>query len=180
MMLRQGRIALWASALGLLMASPYAAAQQAPEPAIHFIWMGGSDCDPCVKWRGLELPKLQETAEFRKVRFSYVTKTIQSPIPSSMFLPDEVKPYKEALDRSSGGRAGSPQWAVLVNGQVVDHQWGARSAEDFRQIFAAIQTEGTYPTNRCAVREAGKCTQRGRAGAKLPRAVLTPGAQPAS
>lgn len=159
--------------LSLALFAQIASAQQTNAPVIHFIWMGGNDCPPCMYWRANELPKLEAMEEFKKIRFSYIAKTIYSPVPSSMFLPDEVKPYKDALDAANGGRTGSPQWAVLVNGQVIDYQWGARTANDFRQAFAAIQTDGTYPTARCEQREKGKkCLKSAKAGAKLPAAVL--------
>ena len=55
-------------------------------PKVHLIWMGGSDCPPCVNWRRFELPKLEKMAEFQEVTFSYVAKTIKSPVPASFFL----------------------------------------------------------------------------------------------
>jgi hypothetical protein len=122
-------------------------AVQAPE--VHLIWMGGNDCPPCKVWRGIELPKLQASPEFQRVRYSYVTKTIAAPVPPKFFLPEEVRPYKELLDIAGAGGAGSPQAAVIVNGQVFDYFWGVRSADEIVAMLVAIRTGGTYPFARC-------------------------------
>jgi hypothetical protein len=146
--------------------TPGALAQDAtasPAPAVHIIWMGGSDCPPCVAWRQFELPKLQRSPEFAAVRFSYVVKTIGSSVPASFFLPAEVKPYKDQLDEASAGRHGSPQAAILVNGKVYDYFHGVRSAEDFERMLVAIRTGNEYPFTRClkVSRQWGKCEVEG-------------------
>ena len=119
------------------------------ERKIHLIWMGGSDCPPCENWRRFELSKLKESPEFKKIKFSYVIKTIKSPVPPTFFLPDDVKPYKNYLDDASSGRAGSPQAAVLVDGKVYDYFQGTRSAEELEKMFLAIRTDTAYPFKRC-------------------------------
>lgn len=116
---------------------------------VHMVWMGGSDCPPCVAWRREELPKLQASPEFASITFSYVTKTIRSSVPSGIFLPSEVKPYKEKLDHASSMRSGSPQAAILVNGEVFDYFHGTRSAEEVVQMLRAIKNGTTYPFERC-------------------------------
>lgn len=118
-------------------------------PAVHIVWMGGSDCPPCEAWRRDELPKLKASAEFKPVTFSYVTKVIRSSVPSSLFLPSEVRPYKDKLDHASSMRTGSPQVAILVNGEVFDYFHGTRSADEMVQMLAAIRSGGAYPFSRC-------------------------------
>ncbi len=117
--------------------------------AVQLVWMGGDDCPPCVAWRKDELPKLQESAEFKGITFSYVIKMIRSPVPSSFFLPTAVKPFKDKLDYASSGRSGSPQAALLVNGEVVDYFHGTRSAEEIESMLFAIRTGTKYPFERC-------------------------------
>ena len=121
---------------------------------VHLIWMGGDDCPPCVAWRMEQLPKLQRTAVFRTVTFSYVPKSIRSSVPPRFYLPEAVKPYKEVLDAANAGRVGSPQVAVLVNGQVFDYFYGARSAEDMEEMLLAARDGGRYPFPRCLRLEA--------------------------
>jgi hypothetical protein len=128
-------------------------------PSVHLIWMGGNDCPPCVAWRQTELPKLQASSEFGAIRFSYVVKTIKSPVPPSLLLPSEVKPYKDKLDFASSGRHGSPQAALMVSGEVYDYFHNARTAEDIERMLSAIRTGGPYPFQRCikASRQWGQC-----------------------
>lgn len=125
------------------------AADAGPAKDIHLIWMGGNDCPPCVTWRALELPKLQQSAEFKSIRFSYVVKGIKSPVPSRVFLPPEVAPLKEMLDEASGGRAGSPKGALVVDGRIHDFFQGTRSAEEIIEMIIAVRTGTPYPFKRC-------------------------------
>jgi len=136
----------------------------AEPPVVHIIWMGGGDCPYCEAWRREELPKLRKSPEFNAVTFSYVTKGIKSSVPPSFFLPVEVKPYKEKLDYASSGRHGSPQAAIMVNGEVFDYFHKTRSAEDFDRMLVAIRTGSKYPFERCvkASKEWGKCEVPGQ------------------
>ena len=127
-------------------------ARQAPvDPAnIRFINMGGNDCPPCVAWRGLEYPKLQKSEAFSKISYSYVTKSIRSPVPAAFFLPADIKPLKAKLDVASGGLAGSPHQVLIVNGEVHDYWFGAKSAEEIELRIAAVVAGTAYPGKPCA------------------------------
>lgn len=116
---------------------------------IHFIWFGGNDCPPCVAWRQTELPKLEQSPEFKAIRFSFVIKTVGSPIPLRIFLPAEVAPLKEKLDEASGGRSGSPKGALVVNGEIYDFFQGTRSAAQIEKMIRAVRTNSRYPFKRC-------------------------------
>ena len=136
--------------LGLLVTWPGVMAQQSREvPRIHIVYMGGNDCPPCIAWRTKELPKLEQNELFKSVQFSYVSKLIRSQVPPSIFLPSEVKPYKEKLDIASAGAIGSPQTAIIVNDEVFDYYFGARSAESIVKMLEAIMTGSKYPFERC-------------------------------
>ena len=144
--------------LHLNIANAQASADQ-KTPKIHLVWMGGNDCPPCVAWRREELPKLEESSEFKSVQFSYVTKVIKSPVPPRIFLPSEVKPLMEKLDFASNGMAGSPQAALFVNGEIYDYFTGTRSAETILKMITAIKDDKPYPFSRCIKisRSWGKC-----------------------
>lgn len=118
-------------------------------PDVHLVWMGGSDCPPCVNWRKFDLPKLEKSGEFKLIKFSYVQKYIRSPVPDVANLPIEVQPFKEKLDIASNRRHGSPQAAVLVDGEVYDYFHGTRSAEEIEKMLIAIRTGAAYPFARC-------------------------------
>ena len=138
---------------------PAAVAQTPLQPHIHFIWMGGNDCPPCVAWRRVELPKLQASPEFKAMQFSYVAKVISSSVPPTLFLPAEVEPYKEQLDDASTRRTGSPQAALVVNGVVHDYFFGTRTAEQIEDMVQAVRSgkAGDYPFPRCL-----RVSKRGR------------------
>ena len=131
-----------------------------PAPIVHIVYMGGNDCPPCVNWRRFELPKLEKSEEFKAIRFSYVRKTVESYVPPTLFLPEEVKPLKAKLD-SACSSGGSPQTAIFVNGEVYDYFWGTRSAEEIVAMLAAIRSGTTYPFQRCLKLERRECAVKG-------------------
>jgi hypothetical protein len=118
-------------------------------PKIQMIYMGGNDCPPCVAWRGLELPKLEKTEAFKAIQYSFVTKGVRSGVPSSFFLPADVKPHKDKLEEAGAGNTGSAQTAILVNGEIFDYYFGTRSALEIEERLAAIHAGGRYPFTRC-------------------------------
>lgn len=140
---------------------------QTPGPAIpikkiQLVYMGGNDCPPCVEWRAKELPKLKESKVFQQVTYSYVRKTIASAVPPTMFLPDDVKPLKDKLDFAGGGRRGSAQVAIIVDGEVYDYYFGTRSADDIEAMITAIREGTKYPFERCLKRDADRgCALKG-------------------
>jgi hypothetical protein len=157
------RFAAAIASIAVFCAAPVLA-EDAPKkaPSVHIVWMGGNDCPPCRAWRATELPKLEKSAEFQAVRFSYVEKLIGSPVPPSFFMPSEVRPFKDALDEASGGAKGSPQCAILVDGKVYDYFWGTRTAVDFERMLVALRTGKKYPFKRCLkINSNGKCQAYG-------------------
>ncbi|MGJ7579199.1 DUF995 domain-containing protein [Variovorax sp. RHLX14] len=126
---------------------------------VKMIYMGGNDCPPCVSWRGLELPKLEKMKIYMDFEFIHVVKTVVSPVPSSMFLPDKVKPLKTALDEAGAGNRGSSQTAIVVDGKIFDYYFGYRSAQEIEERIRAIKDGGTYPFERCVKLVKGNAAQ---------------------
>lgn len=151
-----------AFAAGVLAIAAFSAFAQ-EQKQIHIVYMGGDDCPPCLDWRKNELPKLKLTEVFSSIKFSYIRKGIHSPVPSRIFLPDEVKPYKEKLDVASNGLVGSAQVAILVNGEVFDYYFGSeRKAADVERMLLAIRNGTPYPFTRCLkARDFWKCEVQG-------------------
>jgi len=147
--------------VSVLTAALVACGAAAAEPQIHIIYMGGNDCPPCRAWRATELPKLQTTDAFRKIRFTYVDKLIGSAVPPALFLPADARPYKAQLDEPGNRIVGSPQTAVIVDGKVFDYYWGTRNAEEIETMIASILRGSRYPFERCVKRETQrKCAAR--------------------
>ena len=105
--------------LAALLACPPAFARKPISPErIRFIQMGGDDCPPCRAWRAAELPRLQQAPAFGSIWFSYVVKSIASPVPPQAYLPYDIQHLKAKLDYASGARAGSPHQVILVDDEV--------------------------------------------------------------
>jgi hypothetical protein len=148
--------------IGLVVAGAALAQAPAVAPRVHIVYMGGDDCPPCAAWRKTELPKLEKSELFRSVRFTYVSKMIRSQVPPSLFLPSEVRPYKDKLDLASGGAVGSPQTAIIVNDDVFDYYFGSRSAASILKMLEAIATGSEYPFERCLrITRQRNCEEKG-------------------
>lgn len=148
---RMSRCVLFVVALALTCGIVVAREPIGPD-RIRFIHMGGNDCPPCRVWRAVELPKLQESPVFRTVHYSYVTKSVGSPVPPEAFLPEAVKPLKSKLDLASGGRSGSPHQVIIVDGEVFDYWFGEKSADQIEAAVAALVHGTKYPHRRCIQR----------------------------
>ena len=110
----------------------------------------------------MELPKLRAHPDFKDVQFIHVEKAVMSAVPPRFFLPAEAIPYKAKLDAASGGMSGSPQVAVLVNGEVYDYFLGTKSAEEVLLMIRSIQTDTPYPFERCIQRRDSRhCVVKG-------------------
>lgn len=136
----------------VLLAGAVSAREPIAPERIRFIHMGGNDCPPCRAWRAIDLPKLQQAPAFSKVGYSYVTKSVNSPVPPEAFLPDEVKPLKAKLDYASGGRNGSPHQVIVVDSEVFDYWFGDKSAGQIESAIAALLDGTRYPHRRCIKR----------------------------
>ncbi len=129
-----------------------AQAQQDKAVVIDFVHLGGNDCPPCVAWRATELPKLQAMPEFKYVRYTHVTKAIQSTVPPAFTFPSEVRQLQPALKEASNGWSGSPHQAILVNGKVVDYWYGTGRGEatELAAMFRALHDGTPLPRKTCA------------------------------
>ena len=139
------------SALSLVTMSFHASGQETQR--IHVVYMGGSDCPPCVVWRAQEYPKLAASDVYKRIRYSHVEKVIRSTVPPRFFLTAELKPLKEKLDHAANGMSGSPHTVILVDGAVFDYKFGTYSATEFEARLLAIEASEPYPYSRCIRRK---------------------------
>ena len=138
--------------VGALLASLSLPLVAQTNPSIHIVYMGGNDCPPCRAWRSEELPKFEASDAFSRVRFSYVNKVIRSSVPPRFFLPEYVKPLKEKLDYAANGISGSPHTVIVVDGEVYDYIFGARTASQLEAAILAIESRSELPFKRCVRR----------------------------
>jgi hypothetical protein len=129
----------------------FAADPPAGRPVIDLVNMGGNDCPPCVAWRKTDLPKLQAMPEWQAVRYTHVTKSVKSAVPPALFFPSQVQALQPILKEASNGISGSPQWAVLVDGKLVDYWFGTGKAEpaELASMVRAIQRGKPLPRPTC-------------------------------
>ncbi len=107
-------------------AAPQAiAAETLPQPRIDFVYFGAADCPYCQAWVANDLPKLKAAPAFQKVRFTKVTKMIQSPVPSKAWFPDEIKNLRDPIAEQLKG-AGSPMFAIAADGKIIAAWKGTR------------------------------------------------------
>ena len=76
-------------------------------------------------------------------------------------MPSDVAQYKDQLDIGSGGRSGSPQTAIFVDGRLYDYYFGARSADKVEGMIQAILSGTKYPFERCVKRDSKSCLDHG-------------------
>jgi hypothetical protein len=124
-----------ALALGLL-AAALSSAQDMPPLRVDFVYFGTSSCPVCAGWKRFDYPKLKNSATFQKVHFTEVIKGIKSAIPAASDFPPEIAGYHDAIASTFNGAIGSPMFALLVNGTVVDSWRGLERGND--QLLAEM------------------------------------------
>ncbi len=129
---------------------------------IHVVYFGGNDCPPCITFRGLEFPILQKSPAFSKLEWTFVTKTVSSPVPSGFFLPGRVKPLGDKMRIATAGIGGSPQVVIFVNDEVYDVYSGSRDVEFYEKMVTSILEKTPYPRDRCLQRTSSRgCEKKG-------------------
>ena len=88
------------------------------------------------------------------MRFTYVVKSIKSPVPAAFWFPQEIKHLRDPIFDASKGRAGSSQNAILVNGKVVDFWHGSRDASAIALKIRSLRDKQLAATNKASGRAA--------------------------
>lgn len=120
----------WVALAAILFAFAYGQFTQVgvkKDSVIDLVYLGGPDCPYCRAWEANELPRLRDTPEYRHIRFTHVPKIINSPVPDRSRLPSHLAPMYDELIRQTRGRAGSPQFVLLVDGRAVDGGFGTQA-----------------------------------------------------
>lgn len=113
-------------------------AQNTVNTGIDLVYFGGPDCPFCRGWETFDLPKLKDSALFKRVRFTKVAKTIKSPVPSAFWFPDEIKDLRDPIAEKLQG-SGSPMFAILNNKQVVASWKGTKKSPE--EILSIIEKQ---------------------------------------
>ena len=117
----------WLAFAFLLMAVPAGHANVRPGSVIDLVYLGGPDCPYCRAWEARDLPELRKMEEYKYIRFTHVQKRIPQPVPPPAGLPAHLKPMQGEIVRQTGGRRGSPQFVLLLDGVAVQGGFGTQA-----------------------------------------------------
>lgn len=139
---RRTWMSVWLASLAWMAAACAWSAGSSVARRIDYVYMGGNDCPPCIAWRQTELPRLKAMPEFELLHFTYVDKSIRSPVPAAFWFPREIRHLRDPIFVASKGRTGSPLNAIVVDGRVATFWWGTWAAEDIAKTVREIH-DGT-------------------------------------
>lgn len=129
----------------LFLAAACAHANARPDSVIDLVYLGGPDCRYCRAWEASELPNLRKMEAFRHIRFTHVAKRIPEPVPQPAQLPAHLKPHYDQLMRQTGGRRGSPQFVLLLDGVAVGGGFGTSAYFDLLPLISELVAQKTGP-----------------------------------
>jgi len=111
----------------LLATAAVAQARVRSDSIIDLVYLGGPDCPYCRAWEARDLPELRKMEEYKHIRFTHVQKRIAQPVPEAEKLPAHLKSMYEQMIRQTGGRGGSPQFVLLLDGVAVQGGFGTQA-----------------------------------------------------
>jgi hypothetical protein len=103
----------------LAAASIPAIGQAAPD--LKVIYVGGQDCQPCVRWKNTHLDKWRSSSEYRRVAWFEIEPASLKEAYQARFWPDELKPVLDQLPRKST----TPRFLIVKDGKVVANLTGS-------------------------------------------------------
>jgi hypothetical protein len=133
----------WLLAAILLIVASAAWANARPDSIIDLVYLGGPDCSFCKRWEASELPRLRQMEEFRHIRFTQVPKRIPEAVPLPADLPIHLKPMYDQMVRQTGGRRGSPQFVLLLDGVAVGGGFGTSAYHALMPTVTELVTQKT-------------------------------------
>ncbi len=89
--------------------------------AIRVIYVGGRDCQPCVRWKNAYLDKWRASPEYRRVDWFEIEPPKLKEAYQERFWPDEVKSILDQLPRKST----TPRFLIVRDGRVVANLTGS-------------------------------------------------------
>jgi hypothetical protein len=123
----------------MLCASLPVTAGDAAQLHIDVVYFSSPECPYCRDWEAVDLQRLKKSRLFERIRFTKITKAINSSVPATSSFPDEIKHLREPIAEKIEG-SGSPMFAIVANGQVVSSWRGAKKYSPV-QILKIIERQ---------------------------------------
>jgi hypothetical protein len=82
---------------------------------VAVIYVGAEDCAPCRIWRRDRFPTFAGSPEFKRLSYREVTSPRLFDLLNDEHWPDDLRRYREILDRTSG----VPLWFIVADDKVV-------------------------------------------------------------
>jgi hypothetical protein len=90
---------------------------------IQVIYIGGSDCPNCTKWKNQYKADWEASPDFKKVKWVMVDPPSLRQAYNSRNWPDDLKPILEKLPQKSG----TPRFLVIKDGAIIANKDGVAS-----------------------------------------------------
>jgi hypothetical protein len=118
--------------------------------SVQLLFFGGSDCPVCRAWQAAHWPQWQASPEAKLAQFVFIDKTVKMDLNAIKFWPNLISPaLRQSLIKANGARRGSPQMALVVNGELVDFFYGPREASTLAAMVRGARGESLYPSRPC-------------------------------
>lgn len=87
---------------------------------IRVIYVGGSDCPPCMQWKNTRQAAWLASPEYRRVAWVEIDPPRFKEAYQARYWPGELKPILDQLPRKSG----APRFLIVKDGRVVANEFG--------------------------------------------------------
>ena len=97
-----------------------AIAQQGAEKPITLIYVGGWDCEPCIRWKKQHRDEWVHSPEFQKVNYVEIESPRLVEAYQDKYWPDQYKPIRDKLSRKEG----TPRFIISRKGKILTAEFG--------------------------------------------------------
>jgi hypothetical protein len=102
---------------------------------LQVIYVGGWDCEPCLRWKNAYKATWFESAEFKQVTWVEIEAPKLKEAYQERYWPDDLQAVLKQLPR----KRGTPRFLIVKDGQVVSNQFGVshwqQTMADLKQLL---------------------------------------------
>lgn len=124
-----------AGPIGATLMGAVAPGTAAAAAEVKVIYVGGWDCEPCLRWKSQYKPTWLASPEFQRVTWIEVDVPRLKEAYRERYWPGELKPVLDQLPQ----KGGTPRFLIVQDGRVVSNEFGsnkwAQTMTDLRGIL---------------------------------------------